>query len=78
MKHILLAFALALAAAAAVPAELALLVSAAAPANNAHSKPLTLHVAPPPSRPLQYALLPELRTRSPETRWITTGRRSKT
>ena len=65
MKHILLAFALALAAAAAVPAELALLVSAAAPANNARSKPLTLHVAPPPSRALQYALLPELRDTIP-------------
>ena len=53
MKHVLVAFAL------------ALLAAAAAPADDVRSKPLTLHVPPPPARALQYALLPELRDTTP-------------
>ncbi len=53
MKHVLLAFAL------------ALLAAAAAPADDVRSKPLTLHVPPPPARRCRYALLPELRDTTP-------------
>ena len=53
MKHVLFAFAL------------ALLAAAAAPADDVRSKPLTLHIPPPPARALQYALLPELRDTTP-------------
>ena len=53
MKHILTAFGL------------ALLLAAATPADDVRSKPLTLPVAPPPPRTLEFALLPELYETTP-------------
>ncbi len=53
MKHILLAFAL------------ALLAAAAAPADDVRSRPLILHAPAPAVRALQYALLPDLMDTTP-------------
>ena len=53
MKHVLLAFAL------------ALLAAAAAPADDVRSKPLTLHAPTPAAQALQYALLPDLMDTTP-------------
>ena len=66
MKHILLAFAL------------ALLAAAAAPADDVRSKPLTLHVPQPPSRPCGTRCCRSCKTRFPATPPTTTGWRSRT
>ncbi len=66
MKHILLAFAL------------ALLAAAAAPADDVRSKPLTLHVPPATSRPCGTRCCRNCKTPLPATLPITTARPSRT